>query len=126
MMADPMCPHCCSLKYMIVYGETVYARCKDCLATGPSITRPYHDDTDYEVLGQKALEAWSKQPWHEAVMFMRNEYSKFGGRGCPACEYREGYFIRFCKLHEEMEELQDCITWWNRLWRKARKALRRG
>ena len=45
----------------------------------------------------------------EAILFLRNEYSRFGSRGCPACEYQDGKFIKLCKLHEEIQALESQI-----------------
>lgn len=36
----------------------------------------------------------------EAILFMRNEWTDMGGRGCPACHYENGKFIKLCKIHE--------------------------
>ena len=40
----------------------------------------------------------------EAILFLRNEYSSFGARGCPACLYENGKFIKSCKLHQKLAE----------------------
>ncbi len=40
------------------------------------------------------------------ILFLRNDYSRFGARPCPACEYQNGKFIKLCKLHEEIEALK--------------------
>jgi len=41
----------------------------------------------------------------EPLEFLRNSYSRVGARGCPACEYQNGKFIKMCKLHEEIDSL---------------------
>lgn len=43
--------------------------------------------------------------YKEAIMFLRNDYSPVSARGCPACEYVNGKFIKHCKLHEEIKKL---------------------
>lgn len=40
----------------------------------------------------------------ENLTFLRDGWSEFGGRGCPACVYDNGRFIRPCKLHAVIEE----------------------
>ena len=104
-MDNLTCPHCLGTEYVIRYGATVYVRCTGCKAQGPHVNPDVSDDD--EVLGQMALDAWSKQPWRDMIMFLRNDYSIWDARGCPACEYREGYFIKACKLHEYIDELEE-------------------
>ena len=39
----------------------------------------------------------------EPILFLRDEYSEVGGRGCPACHYEDGKFIKLCRLHAEID-----------------------
>lgn len=41
----------------------------------------------------------------DAIEFLRDGWSEFGARPCPACLYVDGKFIRSCKLHQEIERL---------------------
>lgn len=42
----------------------------------------------------------------ESLDFIRNRWSRWGARPCPACVYVDGKFIRSCKIHEHVDELQ--------------------
>ena len=42
----------------------------------------------------------------ETIVYMRDGYSPFGARGCAICLYENGKFIRWCKLHKQLEEMQ--------------------
>lgn len=44
--------------------------------------------------------------FEEPLLFLRNEYTEFGGRACPACEYDNGRFIKRCKLHYQIDKLK--------------------
>lgn len=43
---------------------------------------------------------------HDDILYLHNEYSSFDGKPCPACEYKDGKFIKYCKLHERNQELK--------------------
>jgi hypothetical protein len=42
----------------------------------------------------------------EALRFIRDDWSEYGARACPACVYVEGKFIRSCKIHEALDKAQ--------------------
>ena len=72
--------------------------------------RRFCDDGKYPIAGEAAdaLESAEREKREatDALMFLRNDWSPFGARSCPACEYREGVFIRACKLHEALAEAE--------------------
>lgn len=39
----------------------------------------------------------------DQIAFLRDEWSIFSARPCPACVYQEGKFLRYCKPHEETD-----------------------
>ncbi len=45
--------------------------------------------------------------------FMRDDYTREGARGCRLCVYENGVFQRPCRLHVEIERLEEE----NRRWR---------
>jgi hypothetical protein len=43
----------------------------------------------------------------EKLTYLRNEWSPFSARPCPACVYDNGRYIRACKLHEHLDWVYD-------------------
>lgn len=60
----------------------------------------------------------------ESILYLRNGYSEYDARGCPACEYENGTFIKQCKLHEQIEELRKEVEAVTRV-KDAERELRR-
>lgn len=51
-------------------------------------------------LKQRAEEAERK------IAFIRDKWSEYGARACPACVYDAGRFVRLCNVHEHAESLR--------------------
>lgn len=42
----------------------------------------------------------------EAIDYMRNHWTPVSARACPLCEYKDGVFIKACRLHARILELE--------------------
>ena len=69
-----------------------YDQCKvsDCSHTS------LHEDAEERVAEIRRL--------REDLLFIRDKWDLYGARGCPACVYENGKFIRLCKIHEWAEK----------------------
>ncbi|MCH7604968.1 hypothetical protein IID24_03200 [Patescibacteria group bacterium] len=83
-----------------IYGDDGEMQCTECLEVGL-----HHWDWKRAPLALlREQYAWAvamkAKNVSEPILFLRNEYSELGARGCPACHYDDGKFIKRCKLHE--------------------------
>lgn len=108
-------------------AERQLCAARDVIDKIKSVRGPWHGLSIHSILSGTAFSSSSPCP-HEAerklheerIRFMRDDYSRYGARGCQICLYENGKFIRLCKLHQEIDRLNsrikqleghmDCIT----------------